>query len=592
MLLELRLRNVAVIEAVTLPLSGGLNVLTGETGAGKSLIVGALGLLLGERAAADRIRQGADRAVVEATFDARDRDDVRVWLDSRGIEAEEDSLILKREISVAGRSRAWVNGSPVTVSVLRELGAQLVAVHGQHEAQQLLDPAAQRTLLDDYAGAVEDAAAVAQAHVRVLQARQELGALDARRREVEQRADYLRYLVQEIDAASARVGDDVAIETEHRRLAHAEELRTHAAQSAQQLFGEDDAVLAQLDHVRRSLAALQRIDPALERLQSAFDSAYFTLDELGRELAAYAEGVDADPERFHEIESRRALLHQLMRKYGPTLEDVIATAERARAELLLVDDATAVRANAASALESATRDRAVASAALSTKRKHAAIRLAEAVTALLPDLGLSHGAFDVRLQPQDEPGAHGAEAVSFAAALNVGAPSGPLDRVASGGELARVMLALSTVLARLQRVPTLVFDEVDAGVGGAVAWQVGALMRRVAAHHQVLAISHLAQIAACAHHHVVVRKDHATNHAAGVTTADTTVVTGEERVLELARMLGGDADREISRAHARELFERGQAVGAQPADSVAATPAASDAPAPAQRANQRRGKPR
>jgi len=592
-LLELRLRNVAVIEAVTLPLAAGLNVLTGETGAGKSLIVGALGLLLGERAAADRIRQGADRAVVEATFDARDRDELRAWLDARGIDAEEDSLILKREVSVAGRSRAWINGSSVTVSVLRELGAQLVAVHGQHEAQQLLDPAAQRTLLDAYAGATDDAAEVAQAHARVLQARQELGALEARRREVAQRADYLRFLVQEIDAASVRVGDDVAVESEHRRLAHAEELRTHAAQSAELLLNDDNAVLSQLDTVRRSLAALQRIDPDLERLQGAFDTAYFSLDELAREFAAYAESVDADPERLQELEARRALLYQLTRKYGPAIDDVLATAERARAELTLVDDAADVRCKASAALESAMRERASAAGALSAKRTLAATRLAASVTELLPDLGMSNATFAVQLQPHGEPGAHGAESVLFVAALNVGAPSGPLDRVASGGELARVMLALSTVLARLQRVPTLVFDEVDAGVGGAVAWQVGAMMRRVAAHHQVLAISHLAQIAACAHHHVVVRKAHAASDAGGVTTADTIVVAGEERVFELARMLGGDADREISRAHARELFERGQAVDVDPPASAAESPLISDAAhAAPKRPAQRRGKPR
>lgn len=592
-LLELRLRNVAVIEAVTLPLAAGLNVLTGETGAGKSLIVGALGLLLGERAAADRIRQGADRAVVEATFDARDRDELRAWLDARGIDAEEDSLILKREVSVAGRSRAWINGSSVTVSVLRELGAQLVAVHGQHEAQQLLDPAAQRTLLDAYAGATDDAAEVAQAHARVLQARQELGALEARRREVAQRADYLRFLVQEIDAASVRVGDDVAVESEHRRLAHAEELRTHAAQSAELLLNDDNAVLSQLDTVRRSLAALQRIDPDLERLQGAFDTAYFSLDELAREFAAYAESVDADPERLQELEARRALLYQLTRKYGPAIDDVLATAERARAELTLVDDAADVRCKASAALESAMRERASAAGALSAKRTQAASRLAASVTELLPDLGMSNATFAAQLQPNAEPGAHGAESVLFVAALNVGAPSGPLDRVASGGELARVMLALSTVLARLQRVPTLVFDEVDAGVGGAVAWQVGAMMRRVAAHHQVLAISHLAQIAACAHHHVVVRKAHAASDAGGVTTADTIVVAGEERVFELARMLGGDADREISRAHARELFERGQAVDVDPPASAAESPLISDAAhAAPKRPAQRRGKPR
>ncbi len=560
MLLELRLRNVAVIESVTLPLTAGLNVLTGETGAGKSLIVGALGLLLGERAAPDRIRAGADRAVVEATFDAGTRHDLREWLDARGVECEDDVLILKREVSAAGRSRAWVNGSPVTIAVLRELGAQLVAVHGQHEAQQLLDPAAQRALLDAYAGAEDDAAMVAQAHTRVLQAKAALNELESKRANAAQRADYLRFLVQEIDAANLRDGDDERVEVEHRRLANAEELRALAAGASQRLQDAEDSVTEHLGAVRRQLAALQRIDPSLDRLSAVFDSAFFAAEELARELAEYADGIDADPARLRELDARRAVIHQLLRKYGPSLQDVMQAAATAREELALVDDAESAHNTLQVALERALADRSHAAAALSAKRTAGSSQLAAAVTALLPELGMTSGTFDVRLSALSEPGANGNESVLFVASLNAGLVAGPLDRVASGGELARVMLALSTVLARLQRVPTLVFDEVDAGVGGTVAWQVGALMRGVAAHHQVLAISHLAQIAACAHHHVVVRKDTNAAGAEGLTTADTQVVVDEARVLELARMLSGDADREVSRAHARELLTRGQSV--------------------------------
>ncbi len=558
MLLELRLRNVAVIESVTLPLASGLNVLTGETGAGKSLIVGALGLLLGERAAADRIRAGADKAVVEATFDTSARPGLREWLDERGIDADEHTLTLKREVSSAGRSRAWVNGSTVTIGVLRELGAQLVAVHGQHEAQQLLDASAQRDVLDAYADAQEDAAAVAQAHARVLSATQELDALEGRRHAAQQRADYLRFLVQEIEAAAVKPGDDELVEAEHRRLAHAEELRTSASQAADILGGENMSVLTQLDAVRRALTSLQRIDSDLERLQPAFDSAYFALDELSRELASYAEGVDADPRRLQEVDARRAVLHQLVRKYGPGIDDVLSTLEDGRAELALVDNADEARKRAELKLRDAEKLRATAAKALSAKRTKASRTLATAVTALLPELGMPNGMFAVRLVPHADIGGFGAEHVQFVAALNQGLNEGPLERVASGGELARVMLALSTVLARLQQVPTLVFDEVDAGVGGAVAWQVGALMRTVAVHHQVLAISHLAQIAASAHHHVVIRKS--ASATGGLTTADTHVVANDDRVIELSRMLGGDAEREVSRAHAREMLERGQTV--------------------------------
>jgi DNA repair protein RecN (Recombination protein N) len=575
-LVELRLRNVAVIESVTLPLAAGLNVLTGETGAGKSLIVGALGLLLGERAAADRIRAGAERAVVEASFDVRERAAVRAWLDERGIEADDELLILKREVSATGRSRAWVNGSPVTVGTLRALGGQLIAVHGQHEAQELLDAAAQRDTLDAFAGALEDAERVAAAHARVLAARDARAELESRRQQAEQRADYLRFLVDEIDAARVQPDEEDALEAEHRRLAHAEELRTTADEIVAALQGEHSSVLGRLGGVRRALAQLQRIDPELERLQPAFDSAFYGLEELARELEAYGADIESDPVRLRRVDERRALLNTLVRKHGPSLADVLATAERAREELALVDDIAAAREAAEVALREAERTRLEAARALTQKRSQAASRLGEAVSSLLPELGMAEGRFLVQLAPLAEPGAHGAEQVRFEVALNAGSSPGSLERVASGGELARVMLALSTVLARLQAVPTLVFDEVDAGVGGAVAWHVGALMRRVASHHQVLAISHLAQIAACAHHHVVVRKA----QSEGFTTSDTEALAGEARVIELARMLGGDADREVSRAHARELLDRGAAV--------------SDAPTMAQgtaRRPQRRGKP-
>lgn len=583
MLLELRLRNVAVIESVTLALADGLNVLSGETGAGKSLIVGALSLLLGERATPDRVRQGADRAIVEASFRVPAQSTVRGWLDAHGLDHEEDVLILKRELATNGRSRAWVNGSPVTITQLRALGAQLVVVHGQHEAQALLDAAAQRDTLDAFAGAMTVADTVASAHAQVLATRAERDAIEVRRAEAARRADYLRFLVQEIDAARLRAGEEEALEAEHRRLAHAEELRGLAADASQQLQGGASAVLGRLSQVRRQLTHLERIDPGVAAMQGTLDGAFYALEELARELEQYAEGIDVDAERLQQVEARRTVLSHLLRKHGPTVEDALATANAARAELALVDDVDEARARADAALQSAVRARDDAARQLSRLRKAAAGTLTRDVTALLPHLGMNGGRFGVRLVSLDEPGAHGAERVEFVVALNAGLAEGSLDRVASGGELSRVMLALSTVLAQAQSVPTLIFDEVDAGVGGAVAWQVGALMRRVARHHQVLAISHLAQIAACAHHHVVVRK--AAND--GFTTSDTVVVTDDARVLEIARMLGGDAEREVSRAHARELLDRGVALDGTDAPIDADAVPTSSAPA----RRQRRGKP-
>lgn len=573
MLVELRIRNVAVIDTVALPLAAGLNVLTGETGAGKSLIVGALGMLLGERAATDRVRSGADKATVEGVFEPGSMPALRAMLDERGIDADEETLVLKREIGSNGRSRAWINGSPVTAAVLAEVGARLVSVLGQHDSRQLVDPEHQRDVLDAFTGAIEVRARVADAFAQLAALRVRERELEVRRQDAAKRADYLRFVAREIDEANPVVGEDETLDGEIRRLSHAEELQALAAQAATAISGDERAALTRLASVRRALVSLERIDPDTGRWQVGFDAAVYALDELVRELETYAESIEADPSRLRTLERRRDQLLSLMRKYGPTLQQVVDTGAQARAELELVDGGTLDLAAIADARAAAEGALVEAAAELTRRRQSGAQQLARAVTQLLPELGMPEGRLQVVLSPVEHIGAFGAEQVTFVAALNAGSDARPLGRLASGGELARVMLALSTVLARLQQVPTLVFDEVDAGIGGAVAWQVGALMRRVAKHHQVLAISHLAQIAARAHHHVVVRKS-----AIGtVTTADTMVVCDEPRVIEIARMLGGDADREVSRAHARELLERGE-----DEDSETAVPAP---------ARQRRGKP-
>lgn len=582
MLVELRIRNVAVIDMVALPLAGGLNVLTGETGAGKSLIIGALGMLLGERAAADRVRSGSEKATVEGVFDIRGAAALRALLDERGIEVDDDLVVLKREVGSNGRSRAWINGSTVTAAVLAEVGGRLVSVHGQHDSRQLVDTDHQREVLDAYVQAAGARDRVSEAHGRVLALRARERELEQRRSEAARRADYLRFVVREIEDAAPVSGEDETLEGEIRRLSHAEELQGLAAQAAAAISGDDRAALTRLAVVRRSLAALVRIDPDLERLQAGFDAAVYALDELSSELEQYGETVEADPQRLRMLERRRDLLLGLMRKYGPSINEVIAEGARARAELDLVDGGALDLAAITEARAAAEGELAEACATLSRLRQGGARAFSQAVTALLPELGMREGRVEVVLSPLEQPTAAGAEAVQFVAALNAGSDLRPLSRIASGGELSRVMLALSTVLARLQAVPTLIFDEVDAGVGGAVAWQVGALMRRVASHHQVLAISHLAQIAARAHHHIVVHKS-----AVGtVTASDTSVVTDEARVVEIARMLGGDADREVSRAHARELLERGgEELGAM---TLVGDTDASPTP---KRGGQRRGKP-
>jgi DNA repair protein RecN (Recombination protein N) len=551
-LTELRIRNFAIIEQLALPLVEGFNVLSGETGAGKSIIVGALGFLLGERASADLVRTGADKATVEGVFELGDRaSELAALLDERGIDVEDHTVVLRREISAAGRTRAWINDATTTAAVLAEVGRQLVNLHGQHEAQTLLDGDSQRRILDAFGGATRQAETVRIAHEALARTAREIAELERRRVEVERRADYLRHVTAEIEDARLREGEDVTLEEEARRLEHAEELRTLAQGIVAELEGDEGAVLGALAHVGRSLAQIQKIDPSLERLQELHDNAFYALQELSRELEEYGARVELDPERLEEVQRRRDLLFRLTKKYGPSLAEVIETGRRSRAELDLVDTADldlrqleARRAEAAATLAAEARR-------LSEMRAAASTRLAREVDAVLPDLGMPDGRFHVALAPCAEIGAHGAEDVEFRVALNLGHEARPLARVASGGELSRVMLALKTILARLDHVPTLVFDEVDAGIGGRVGLQVGDTMRRVAAHHQVLAITHLPQIAARAHHHIVVTK----GARGGVTTADTRVAAGDERVTEIARMLGGDPESDVSRAHARELLE-------------------------------------
>ena len=558
MLTELRIRNFAIIESLTLPLARGFNVLSGETGAGKSIIVGALGLLLGERASTDLIRTGADRATVEGVFDVADRPEIAVVLDERGIDAEESFVVLKREIVGAGRARAWVNGTTVSAAILAEVGRLLVNLHGQHEAQTLLDPDAQRRILDAFAGATESASAVRDAYDSLALVRREIADLRRRRADAEKRADYLRHVVQEIESAKLVDGEDARLEDEARRLENAEELRELSTTIVECIEGEEESVLQRLASVERVLSTIQRVDPTLARLQELYDTAYYNLEALAREMTEYEASVELDPERLDEVRRRRDQLFRLTKKYGPALADVIEAGRAARGELDLVDSADLDLRTLEDRERSATQMLHERAAALSSLRAQASERLGRAVDDVLPDLGMPDGRFHAALVPMREIGADGAEAVEFRVSLNVGHEERPLARVASGGELSRVMLALKTILARLDRVPTLIFDEVDAGIGGRVGLQVGETMRRVASYHQVFAITHLPQIAARAHHHILVSK----GARGGVTTADVAALDGDLRITELARMLGGDPESEVSRAHARELLDTAAALAA------------------------------
>jgi DNA repair protein RecN (Recombination protein N) len=556
MLSELRIRNFALIDQLTVQLGPGLNVLTGETGAGKSIVVGALSLLLGERASPDLVRAGSERASVEGVFELNGRQDLLDWLDEHGVESSEGVVILKREVAVEGRSRAWINGSPTTATLLGELGTVLVTLHGQHQHQTLLRRDEQRAILDAFGGHDSLLGEVRRAHRTAADLAAEISSLEDRRRQAIQRADFLRFQVTEIEAAALEEGEDDRLEDESRRLSHAEELITLAGTLAQVIAAGDDSATDRLGEARRGLEQLVRIDPSQRELSELFDNAWYALEELGSRLEDYLGEVEHDPARLEEIRQRQDTLYRLRAKYGPSVADVLRTLDEGRAELALIDDAEWEISSLTRRLEAATTEMTQLASSLTELRRAAAVAIEEEVNRVLPELGMTGGRFEVAIVPLDRIGPAGADEVEFLVSVNRGFEPRSLAQVASGGELSRVMLALKAILARVDAVPTLIFDEVDAGIGGRVALQVGEKMRQVAGSHQVLAITHLPQIASRAHRHLLVRKDDASERAATlVTTLD-----AAGRTHEIARMLGGDPESGASLAHARELLEKGREV--------------------------------
>ena len=549
MILELRIENLALIERASIRLGDGFNVLTGETGAGKSIIVGALSLLLGERASASVVRPGAERAVVEGVFDVTGLDGVLALLEEQGIGAEDGLLILRREVAAEGRNRAWANGSATTATLVGTLGRLLVDLHGQHEHQSLLGTGQQRAILDAYADAGAAAAAVREAYDRRATLRDALERLEAARARSETRGAELRALLEDIEAAAPVPGEDGDLDAEARRLENSEELAALAAGAHEALYGADDAVLARLDDLRRSLARLQAFDADREADARALDDAYYGLEELARRLEDYAGRIEHDPARLEEIRVRKDVLYRLRRRYGAdSSAELAGQAASARSELEELDDSGARHERARRELAASEDELAAAARALGGRRRDAAAALEEAVETMLPTLGLP-GRFTVRVEPRGSIGREGAEAVEFLFAPNAGFEALPLARIASGGELSRVMLALKTALADVDRVPSLVFDEVDAGVGGEVAVRVAHALRDVAARHQVLVVTHLPQIAARASRHVRVEKE----VREGTTLTRVHLLEEGERVEELARMLGS-ADAPESLRHASVLL--------------------------------------
>ncbi len=550
MIIELRIRDYAVIHELTLELGPGLSALSGETGAGKSIIVGALSLLLGERASSEAVRAGAERAMVEAVFDVTDRPELKAQLNDLGIEAEDGLLILRREVAAVGRNRAWINESPTTARTVGELGRSLVDLHGQHEHQTLLKRDTQRSILDAYGGAEQDAAAVADAYRTLSGLEARLKELQDRRRELASRVDFLRFQMRELEEANVQAGEEDVLSDESRRLENSEELLGEGTRIHEELYGAEGAVTERVSALSQALGRLIEWDPSLEAPHKELEGVYHALAEVGRDLSNYVANIRHDPGRLEEVRSRLDLLHGLKRKYGPTSDDVIAARDRVRDELDELEDGGWDEDTLAAEVDRARIKLTEAAQRLSERRREATTRLAKEVEALLPELGLPAGNFEVQIDTLPEVRAHGAENIEFLVSVNAGFPPTSLARVASGGELSRVMLTLKAILAQVDQVPTLVFDEIDAGIGGQVASLVAAKLKDVARYHQVFVVTHLPQLASRAQSHLLVEK----SAGEGLAATDVKGLTGDDRVREIARMLGGDPESETSKEHARELL--------------------------------------
>jgi DNA repair protein RecN (Recombination protein N) len=552
MLRELRVRNLAVIEAVSVGFEAGLNVLTGETGAGKSILVDALLLIRGARAQSEAIRTEADAAAVEAVFDVDTNVTAKAVLESAGLAAEGGELVIRRELTRAGRHRAFVNDSPVTVAFLERLGNHLVDVHGQHEQQRLLEPAAQLDLLDRFAEAEPLRARVADLHGRYREA--ETGLTERRRgaRDAAQREDLLRFQLSELDAARLRAGEEEGLRAEQRRLQHAERFAAGITEATDALRDDETAALARLARATKVLRDLGRLDPTFGPPADSLDAAGAQMEEALLALRDLRAGIVFDPARLEEIADRLDALGRLKRKYGDSVEAMLAFREAAAHELDGLARHDERLAEDEARLADLRGELRAAAGELSAARAAAATRLSTRVQKEVRTLGMERAVFAVTLEALagEDLSSRGLERAEFRFSANPGEDARPLARVASGGELSRTMLALEVVLAAADGIPTMVFDEVDAGIGARTAAALAQKLAAVAARRQVLCVTHLAPIAAAAHHHVRVAKA----VRAGRTRATVGPLEADERVEEIARMLSGDPPSAAALGHARELL--------------------------------------
>lgn len=555
MLTHIKISNFAIVEALDLDIAGKLTVITGETGAGKSIMIDALGLALGNRADSGSIRHGAERAEILATFDIQKIPAARAWLQERDLLAEHE-CILRRIITSDGRSRAYINGTPSPVQALKELGEMLVSIHGQHEHQSLLKKDTHRELLDEFAGLQPLARSVAERYRTWQQKQNDYLHFRDHAKELQDRADLLRFQLTELSELKPLEGELAELEQEHKRLSNVDGLISQGQQTLSGLADDDNSLLDQTQAVLHLLQDMLHEDSSLKDVTDLVESARIQLDEAASSLRHYLEHLEINPERYQEVDRRLSSYIHLARKHREDPHQLFQLWQTLEAELEAIDggDEKLLQLEKAA---NAARDAYLAEAGkLSKARTQDARKLSKLITTKVQPLGMPGAEFTVELQPlaEGQCSAHGLEQVEFIVRTNPGQPAKPLHKVASGGELSRISLAIQVACAAKSNVATLVFDEVDVGIGGAVAQIVGKLLRELGQHNQVLCVTHLPQVAAQGHIHLHVNKQTRRNQ----THTGISRLSADETITEIARMLGGLKITDQTLAHARELIADSQ----------------------------------
>jgi DNA repair protein RecN (Recombination protein N) len=567
MLKSLYVKNYALIEEIGLTFSSGLNILTGETGAGKSILIGALGLILGGRASSDNVRQGADKAIVEGIFSVDDNERARKLLESMDYDIVSDEIIVRREITAKGTSRSFINDSPAPLTLVKDLGDFLVDLHGQHEHQLLLRPDTHISLLDNVGGLERMVADFAAAFADLVDTQRRLDELRRREAQLREKQEFHQYQLKEIDAVGPQSGEDQAILLELKILENGERIFEIASALHALLYEEENSVRDQLLRARNQLDQLVNIDPGFSEQRAECVSAISIVEELAKYIQSYSAAIDFSPDRLEEMRERLLALNGLRKKFGGTLDAVLEHRETIAQEIDLAQNFDEQIESLARDADEKRRRAGEMAARLSQKRHEVARKVQRSIENVLKGLGIEKGKFvvniDQNVAPDGAPGAvlyngtlyaataAGFDRAEFFISTNLGEEPKPLARVASGGEISRVMLAMKTILAKNDKLPLLIFDEIDTGISGRIASKVGAAMRDLADFHQIIAITHLPQIAAMSNSHYVVEKSEQGKR----TVTRVRKLTTEEHTREVAKLMSGETVTESSLQMARELIE-------------------------------------